>query len=102
MAKKTIFIATRILATVMLDGLTYKPDQVVEFEAGIANDLADQGAVDKHKDAVAYAVTQGAKAIRHPAKDPEPEPAKEPVQTPAQTPEQADSNPDNPDPAANE
>jgi hypothetical protein len=100
MANKTVFIAVRILAAVILDAITYKPDQVVELEAGIANDLADKGAVDKHKDAVAYALAQGATVIRHPAKDPEPEPAKEPVQTSAQTPEQADSNPDNPDTAA--
>jgi hypothetical protein len=94
MAKKTVFIAVRILAAVILDGLTYKPDQVVELETGIANDLADQGAVDKHKDAVAYAIAQGATVIRHPSAEPEPEP----VQTSAQ----ADSNPDNPDPAAAE
>jgi len=73
MAKKTVFIAVAILCAFELDAQRYTPGQVVEFAAPTANDLADQGQVDKHKDAVAYALAQGAKVIHHPGKDPEPE-----------------------------
>lgn len=73
MAKKS-FTPVRILVATPVDGITYHPDQVVEFDPSTANHLADQGAVDKHKDAVAYAHSQGAKTIRHlgPEEDPEP------------------------------
>lgn len=71
MAKKLTFIACAILCAFDLDGKRYTPGQVVEFETGVANDLADQGSVDKHKNAVAYEQSRGAKAIRHPHPDDE-------------------------------
>lgn len=83
MAKKTVFIAVAILCAFELDGQRYTPGQVVEFVAATANDLADQGQVDKHKDAVMYAMSQGAKEIRHTGKDPDTETDETPPDDPA-------------------
>lgn len=94
---KTVLIAAAILCAFELDGERYRPGQVVEFDATVANDLADQGQIDKHKDAVAYAKSQGAKVIRHPVKN-----AQSETEPPAATPSAADASPDNPDPAAAE
>lgn len=73
MAKKTVFVTVAILAAFSLDEKRYHPAQLVEFDAGTANDLADQGQVDKHKDAIAHLKAQGVAVIRHPSKDPETE-----------------------------
>lgn len=66
MAKKTIFISVAVLAAFALDEQHYRPGQLVEFDAATANDLADQGQVDKHKDAIAHLKAQGVAVIRHP------------------------------------
>ena len=96
---KIVLITATILCAFELDGERYRPGQVVEFDAPVANNLADQGLIDKHKDSIAYAKSQGAKVIRHPVKAanlaPEPEP-------PADTPSAADASPDNPDPGVAE
>ena len=85
MAKK-VFTAARILAAFSLDGCAYKPDQVVEFESSLANHLAEQGSVDKHKDAIQYALGQGAKVQRHTSPDSGAETEAETTTAPTATP----------------
>lgn len=56
----------RILAVVMLDGITYHPNQVVDFPPAVAKALAADGQVDPNKNAVAYCVEQlGAEVVVH-------------------------------------
>jgi len=94
---KTVLITATILCAFELDGERYRPGQVVEFDAPVANDLAEQGQIDKHKDAIAYAKSQGATVIRHTVKKTEME-----TEPPADGVSAADASPDNPDPAAAE
>ena len=91
MAKKTVFITAAILCAIELAGKRYIPGQLVEFDADTANDLAEQGQVDKHKDAIAHLKAQGVAVIRHPVPEPEAE---------AETPPPPPADPA--DPAANE
>ena len=44
----------RILADVNVQGVDYKPNQVVDFPAGIAKQLAAAGNADASAEAVAY------------------------------------------------
>ena len=56
----------RVLAAIVVDGVTYQPDQVVDLPAGVAKALAADGQVDPNKDAVAYATKElGAEVIVH-------------------------------------
>lgn len=56
----------RILVAVTLDGVTYRPDQVVDMPAGAAKALAAEGQVDPHRDAVAYCIRElKAEVITH-------------------------------------
>ncbi|MFZ5821797.1 MAG: hypothetical protein ACOYYJ_18025 [Chloroflexota bacterium] len=86
---KALLITATILCAFELDGERYLPGQVVEFDATVANDLAELGQIDKHKDAVAYAKGQGAKVIRHPVKGAEAETQPEPPAPPSNNPEPA-------------
>ena len=56
--------AVRILRDVHVDGITYRPDEVVEFADASA--LIADGAADAHPDAVAYALSIGATPRKHP------------------------------------
>lgn len=56
----------RVLCMINVDGVEYKPDQVVDLPAGIAKSLAAEGQVDPHKEAVAYCVKElGAEVVMH-------------------------------------
>lgn len=56
----------RILAALVLDGIGYVPNQVVDMPAAAAKQLAADGQVDPHKDAVAYCTKElGAEVIVH-------------------------------------
>lgn len=56
----------RILAVLTLDGITYKPNQVVDMPPAPAKALAANNQVDPHKEAVAYCVKElGAEVIVH-------------------------------------
>ena len=58
----------RVLAVLPIGGITYQPNQVVEFEAPVAKTLAESGQVDPHKEAVAYAIKElGAEVVVHAA-----------------------------------
>lgn len=83
MAKKTVFTTTAILCGFELAGARYSPGQLVEFEAATATDLADQGQVDKHKDAIAHLKDQGVPVIRHPSPSEEEDPPSTPAADPA-------------------
>lgn len=55
----------RILQAFVLEGLQYKPDQVIEADAATIKSLKEAGNVDDHREAVAYAESQGARALVH-------------------------------------
>lgn len=74
MAKK--LIAARVLCDIAHLGL--KCGQLVQAEEKVIKPLADDGQVDAHKDAVAYAKEQGAEVVTL-----EDAPAAEPVEAPA-------------------
>ena len=60
----------RILADQKIDGVHYKGDQVVDLPAAIAKQLAADGQVDPHPDAVAYCVNVlGQEVIVHEKQD---------------------------------
>lgn len=56
----------RILADTVVDGVTYKPNQVVELDDKVAKSIEASGAADSNKDAVAYCINDlGAQVINH-------------------------------------
>lgn len=56
----------RILTDSTIDGVFYRANQIVEFPAGVAKAQESAGAVDAHKDAVAYChVALGAACVEH-------------------------------------
>jgi hypothetical protein len=62
----------RILTAVVLDGIRYQPDQVVDLPSATAKAQQAAGAVDPHKDAVAFCEkVLGAEVVVHkaPAKE---------------------------------
>lgn len=56
----------RILTDVKIDGVSYQANQVVDLPAATAKAQQAAGAVDAHKEAVAYCVNElGAVAVIH-------------------------------------
>lgn len=61
MAKKA-----RVIAVLHMDGNTYQPNQVIEFDDKAAKELQLQGAIDTDPDAVAYCIKElSVQVIRH-------------------------------------
>lgn len=56
----------RVLCTIRVDGVEYRPNQVVDLPPAVAKSFAAEGQVDPHKDAIAYCVRElGAEVIVH-------------------------------------
>lgn len=64
MAKKDR-VQVRVLSDLLIDGASYRGNQLVTFPADLAKHLKDSGAVDDHKDAIAYCAGVGANNIDH-------------------------------------
>ncbi len=60
MAKKV-----RMLVDLEVDGVKYRPNNVVVFPDALGKHILDAGQADDSKAAVAYAESQGAKPITH-------------------------------------
>ena len=67
MAAKKDSQAVRVLCEVLVDGVTYKPDAVVTFPAGVFQQLKEFGSIDESKGAVDYCLSLGIKAVEHKA-----------------------------------
>jgi len=63
MAKKKC----RVLVTTTIGSVVYQPDQVINIEAALAKPHVVGGALDDCKEAVAYALEQGAVVVEHSA-----------------------------------
>ena len=61
MAKKTV----RILRQLPVDGVLYRPDQLVSFEKEAADQYVEAGAADDGKGGIAYCKGEGAEVVTH-------------------------------------
>jgi len=55
----------RVLKKASIDGVDYKPDQVISVNEALALSLIKSGTVDDGAAAVKYCVGKGAKVIKH-------------------------------------
>lgn len=62
MSKQAI-VAARVLVAVLVQGVQLKPEQLAMGPQDLIDQLHKNGTVDKHKDAVAYARSQGAQVV---------------------------------------
>lgn len=65
MAVKKDLVPVRVLADLPLDGINYKPGQLVGLPAALAEQLSKSGGVDPHKDALAACKAEGFELIEH-------------------------------------
>lgn len=72
MAKK--LVPARVLVELLIEGRTYKPNQLVSFPPALVESLASGGSIDCSKGAVAYCRAEGVEQVEHdveaPAADP--------------------------------
>ncbi len=72
MAKK--LVPARVLVELLIEGCTYKPNQLVSFPPALVESLASGGSIDCSKGAVAYCRAEGVELVEHdveaPAADP--------------------------------
>lgn len=59
--------AARVLCEVLVEGVTYPPNSIVTFPAGIFAQLKEYGSIDESKGAVDYCLSIGAKPVEHKA-----------------------------------
>ena len=60
-------VTVRVLSAVLIEGVSYAPDSVVTFPAGLFQQLKEFGSVDESKGAVDYCLSLGIKAVEHKA-----------------------------------
>jgi hypothetical protein len=61
-----IMANVRILADTSLDGIEYKPNQVVDIPGALVKSLKQSGVADDAREAVAYCTSElGVKVIKH-------------------------------------
>jgi len=72
MAKK--LVPARVLVELLIEGRSYKPNQLVSFPPALVESLAAGGSIDCSKGAVAYCRAEGVEQVEHdveaPAADP--------------------------------
>jgi peptidyl-tRNA hydrolase len=61
----------RLLAKKIIDGIEYKPNQVIDADVAIIKALVKDGVADDTSEAVKYCIEQGEKPILHKSPDAE-------------------------------
>lgn len=65
MAAKKDLVPVRVLTELPLEGITYKPGQLVGLPASLVGQLEKLGSIDTNKDAVAACKAGGFELIEH-------------------------------------
>lgn len=85
MAKK--LVPARVLVELLIEGRSYKPNQLVGFPPALVESLAPAGSIDCSKGAVGYCRAEGVELIEHdvevPAADQNAQPNPDPNAPPA-------------------